>query len=84
MVFDAHEGVRLLACYKGVPRGGVYDNMTTAVGAIFIAKERKFNRRFEQSRRPAHRGGLEKGQVREPGLRGAQALFCTAPVLQDA
>jgi hypothetical protein len=46
MVFDAHE--KAFAFYKGVPRRGIYDNMPTAVETVFIGKERKFNRRFEQ------------------------------------
>jgi transposase len=46
MVFDAHE--KAFAFYKGVPRRGIYDNMTTAVEEVFLGKVRKFNKRFEQ------------------------------------
>jgi transposase len=46
MVFDAHE--KAFAFFKGVPKRGIYDNMKTAVEAVFIGKDRKFNRRFEQ------------------------------------
>ena len=46
MVFDAHE--RAFAFFKGVPKRGIYDNMKTAVETVFIGKERKFIRRFEQ------------------------------------
>ena len=69
MVFDAHE--RAFQFFKGVPKRGIYDNMKTAVDAIFVGKERKFNRRFEQlmshhlieptACTPA--AGWEKGQV---------------------
>ena len=69
MVFDAHE--KAFVFFKGVPTRGIYDNMKTAVDAIFVGKERKFNRRFEQlmshhlvaptACSPA--AGWEKGQV---------------------
>ena len=69
MVFDAHE--RGFQFFKGVPTRGIYDNMKTAVDAIFVGKARKFNRRFEQlmshhlveptACTPA--SGWEKGQV---------------------
>ena len=69
MVFDAHE--KAFAFFKGVPKRGIYDNMKTAVDAVFVGKERKFNRRFEQllshhlveptACTPA--AGWEKGQV---------------------
>ena len=69
MVFDAH--ARAFAVFGGVPRRGIYDNMKTAVEAVFVGKERRFNRRFEQmcshyliepvACTPA--SGWEKGQV---------------------
>ena len=69
MVFDAHE--KAFAFFKGVPRRGIYDNMKTAVDAVFAGKERRFNRRFLQlmshhlveptACTPA--AGWEKGQV---------------------
>ena len=69
MVFDAHE--KAFQFFKGVPTRGIYDNMKTAVDAIYVGKERKFNRRFEQlmshhlveptACTPA--AGWEKGQV---------------------
>jgi transposase len=46
MVFDAHE--KAFVFFKGVPTRGIYDNMKTAIESIFVGKERKFNRRFEQ------------------------------------
>ena len=69
MVFDAHE--RAFAFFKGACTRGIYDNMKTAVDAIFIGKERQYNRRFLQmcshhlvdpvACTPA--SGWEKGQV---------------------
>jgi transposase len=46
MVFDAHDGG--FAFFKGACTRGIYDNMKTAVDAIFVGKERKYNRRFLQ------------------------------------
>lgn len=46
MVFDAHE--RAFAFFKGACVRGVYDNMKTAVEAIFVGKDRRYNRRFLQ------------------------------------
>src|ERR1700733_5286819 len=69
MVFDAHE--RGFAFFKGACRRGIYDNMKTEVEAIFVGKERQYNRRFLQmcsnhliepvACTPA--SGWEKGQV---------------------
>ncbi|HWT51222.1 MAG TPA: IS21 family transposase, partial [Caulobacter sp.] len=69
MVFDAH--ARAFALFGGVTRRGIYDNMKTAVEAVFAGKTRRFNRRFEQmcshyliepvACTPA--SGWEKGQV---------------------
>jgi transposase len=44
MVFDAHD--RAFAFFGGVPLRMVYDNLKAVVEAIFIGKERRFNRRF--------------------------------------
>jgi transposase len=46
MVFDAH--ARAFAFFGGACRRGIYDNMPTAVDAVFLGKERRFNRRFLQ------------------------------------
>ena len=69
MVFDAH--VRGFSFFGGTCRRGIYDNMTTAVDAVFLGRERAFNRRFMQlcshyliepvACTPA--SGWEKGQV---------------------
>jgi transposase len=69
MVFDAHD--RGFAFFRGACARGIYDNMKTAVDAVFAGKERRFNRRFLQmcghhlveptACTPA--AGWEKGQV---------------------
>src|SRR5690348_12189327 len=46
MVFDAHE--RAFAFFKGACARGIYDNMKTAVDAVFVGKDRQYNRRFLQ------------------------------------
>ena len=69
MVFDAHD--KAFAFFKGTCTRGIYDNMKTAVDAVFMGKDRQFNRRFAQmcghylveptACTPA--SGWEKGQV---------------------
>jgi transposase len=69
MVFDAHD--RAFAFFRGACQRGIYDNMKTAVDAIFVGRERAYNRRFLQmcshylvepvACTPA--SGWEKGQV---------------------
>jgi len=69
MVFDAHE--KAFAFFRGACSRGIYDNMKTAVDAVFVGKDRLFNRRFLQmcshylvdpvACTPA--AGWEKGQV---------------------
>ena len=69
MVFDAHD--RAFAFFRGACTRGIYDNMKTAVDAIFTGRERRYNRRFQQmcghylvepvACTPA--SGWEKGQV---------------------
>ncbi len=44
MVLDAHN--QAFAFFGGVPKRMVYDNLKTVVDAIFVGKERQFNRRF--------------------------------------
>ncbi|PAL19675.1 hypothetical protein CD928_19970 [Sphingopyxis sp. GW247-27LB] len=82
MLFDAH--ARAFAFFGGVPRRGIYDNMKTAVTAVFTGKERVFNRRFlimtdhymvePTACSPA--AGWEKGQVDRQGA-------CVQPPLPD-
>jgi transposase len=69
MVFDAH--ARAFEFFRGACTRGIDDNMKTAVEAVFIGKDRQFNRRFLQmcghylveptACTPA--SGWEKGQV---------------------
>src|SRR3974390_2553388 len=69
LVFAAHD--KAFQFYGGVCRRGIYDNMKTAVEAIFVGKARQYNRRFLQmcshhlidpvACTPA--SGWEKGQV---------------------
>lgn len=44
MVLDAHN--RAFAFFGGVPKRLIYDNLKTVVDAVFVGKERQFNRRF--------------------------------------
>jgi len=81
MVFDAHD--RAFAFFGGTCTRGIYDNMKTAVDAVFVGKERKFNRRFEQlcshylvepvACTPG--AGWEKGQVESQVGKTRQRLF---------
>ena len=69
MVFDAHD--HAFQFFKGACQRGIYDNMKTAVDAVLVGKERRFNHRFQQmlshhlveptACTPA--AGWEKGQV---------------------
>jgi transposase len=69
LVFDAHD--KAFQFYGGVCRRGIYNNMKTAVEAIFVGKGRRYNGRFLQmcshhliepvACTPA--SGWEKGQV---------------------
>ena len=69
MVFDAHD--KAFAFFGGACTRGIYDNMKTAVDAVFVGKDRQYNRRFLQmcshylvepvACTPA--SGWEKGQV---------------------
>jgi len=82
MVFDARDHAFRL--FGGAPKRGIYDNMTTAVDAVFIGRDRRFNRRFLQmcshylveptACTPA--AGWEKGQV-ENQVGNARERFFT-------
>ena len=85
MVFEAHD--RAFRLFGGACRRGIYDNMKTAVTAVFIGKERAYNRRFMEM--CSHHlvepvactpgAGWEKGQVEKQvdHLRGR--LFVPRP-----
>lgn len=86
MVFDAHE--RAFSFFGGSCHRGIYDNMRTAVSAIFVGRQRTFNRRFLQlclhhlveptACNP--RAGWEKGQVENQVRNVRDRLF--RPVLR--
>ena len=85
MMFDAH--ARAFAFWGGACERGIYDNMETAVDAVFVGKDRKFNRRFAQmcshylveptACTPA--AGWEKGQVENQVGSLRQRLFIPRP-----
>lgn len=85
MLFDAHE--KGFAFFGGITERGIYDNMKTAVDAVYVGKERKFNHRFSQmcshylvepvACSPA--AGWEKGQVENQVGTLRQRLFTPRP-----
>ena len=85
MMFDAH--ARAFAFWGGACERGIYDNMKTAVDAVFVGKERKFNRRFARmcSHYPVEptactpAAGWEKGQVENQVGSLRQRLFIPRP-----
>ncbi len=89
LVFDAHD--KAFAFYGGVCRRGIYDNMKTAVEAIFVGKARQYNRRFLQmcshhliepvACTPA--SGWEKGQVENQVGNLRDLLFLPKPRVQS-
>jgi len=89
MVFDAHD--RAFAFFGGACTRGIYDNMSTAVDAILVGKERRFNRRFERmcshhlveptACSPA--AGWEKGQVENQVGTSRQRCFTPRPRVAD-
>ena len=89
MVFDAHD--RAFSLFGGACRRGIYDNMKTAVDAVFVGKKRQFNRRFE--RMCSHylvepvactpRAGWEKGQVENQVGNARKWFFSPRPRFQS-
>ena len=85
MVFDAHD--KAFTFFRGACERGIYDNMKTAVDAIFVGKERIFNWRFEQMM--SHYlvdpvactpgAAWEKGQVESQVKNLRQELFLPRP-----
>ena len=85
MLFDAHD--KAFAFFRGACQRGIYDNMKTAVDAIFVGKERAFNRRFLQMM--SHYlveptactpgAAWEKGQVENQVKNLRQAVFVPRP-----
>jgi transposase len=89
LVFDAHD--KAFVFYGGVCRRGIYDNMKTAVEAIFVGKARQYNRRFLQmcshhliepvACTPA--SGWEKGQVENQVGNLRDQIFRPKPRVQS-
>ena len=85
MVFEAHE--RSFRFFGGACRRGIYDNMKTAVSAVFVGKERAYNRRFLEM--CSHHlvepvactpgAGWEKGQVEKQVADVRARLFAPSP-----
>ncbi len=85
LVFDAHD--KGFTFFGGGCRRGIYDNMKTAVEAIFLGKERRYNQRFLQmcshhlvepvACTPA--AGWEKGQVENQVGNLRDLLFLPKP-----
>ena len=73
--------------FGGVCRRGIYDNMKTAVSAVFVGKERAYNRRFQEM--CSHHlvepvactpgAGWEKGQVENQVGYARSRLFVPRP-----
>ena len=89
MVLDAH--IRAFAFFGGVPKRMVYDNLKTVVDAIFVGKERRFNRRFLTLANHylfepvacTPESGWEKGQVENQVGNVREWLFTPTPKFQD-
>jgi len=89
MVLDAH--IKAFAYFGGVPKRMVYDNLKTVVDAIFVGKERQFNRRFLALANHylfepvacTPESGWEKGQVENQVGNVREWLFTPTPKFQD-
>ena len=89
MVLDANN--RAFAFFGGVPRKVIYDNLKTVVDAVFVGKERQFNRRFlalashylfePVACTPA--SGWEKGQIENQVGNVREWLFTPTPRFAD-
>lgn len=89
MVLDAH--TRAFTHFGGAPKRIIYDNLKTVVDAIFVGKERQFNRRFltlanhylfePVACTPA--SGWEKGQVENQVGNVREWLFTPTPRFKD-
>lgn len=89
MVLDAHN--QAFAFFGGVPKRMVYDNLKTVVDAIFVGKERRFNRRFLtlanhylfETVACTPESGWEKGQVENQVGNIREWLFTPTPKFED-
>ena len=89
MVLDAH--IQAFAFFGGVPKRMVYDNLKTVVEAVFVGKERRFNRRFMTLANHylfepvacTPESGWEKGQVENQVGNVREWLFTPTPQFED-
>lgn len=89
MVLDAHN--QAFAFFGGVPKRLVYDNLKTVVDAIFVGKERRFNRRFLTLANHylfepvacTPESGWDKGQVENQVGNIREWLFTPMPTFAD-
>jgi transposase len=89
MVLDAHN--QAFAFFGGVPKRMVYDNLKTVVDAVFVGKERRFNRRFLTLANHylfepvacTPESGWEKGQVENQVGNIREWLFTPLPRCAD-
>jgi len=89
MVFEAHD--KAFAFFGGGCQRGIYDNMSTAVDAILVGKERRFNKAFLQmcshhliepsACSPA--SGWEKGQVENLVKETREVSFKPRPAMDS-
>lgn len=85
MVLDAH--IRAFSYFGGVPKRIIYDNLKTVVDAIFVGKDRQFNRRFLTLANHylfepvacTPESGWEKGQVENQVGNVREWLFTPTP-----
>jgi len=89
MVLDAHN--QAFAFFGGVPKRMVYDNLKSVVDAVFVGKERRFNRRFLTLANHylfepvacTPESGWEKGQVENQVGNMREWLFTPLPRCAD-
>jgi hypothetical protein len=89
MVLDAHN--QAFAFFGGVPKRMVYDNLKSVVDAVFVGKERRFNRRFLTLANHylfepvacTPESGWEKGQVENQVGNIREWLFTPLPRCAD-
>lgn len=85
MLFDAHD--QAFKFFGGSCTRGIYDNMKTAVDAVYIGKARKFNSRFEamclhylvEPVACSPGAGWEKGQVENQVQNSRERFFVPRP-----
>ena len=68
--------IRGRPAWGGACERGIYDNMKTAVDAVFVGKDRKFNRR---NRHVRHLPGHCPHQLDDTGVRAPAVLSGTVP-----